>query len=207
MTSMPNGIMVAIVGGSGAGKTSVAEFLKEHFGDLCDILSMDDYYRNLQPGVDPRNFNFDSPKAFDFTLFRDHISSVKACRAIDLPIYSMITYRREEGIKKVYEPRPLNIFEGILILHSEDIRELFDFSVYIDAPPDERLIRRIERDTRERGRSLESIISQYRRFVAPSFESFIEPQKYFCDIVLPDGIANATGLRVIVNAIENMLKD
>ncbi|HAA86001.1 MAG TPA: uridine kinase [Kosmotogaceae bacterium] len=204
--SVDNSILVALVGGSGAGKTSVAEYLRNHFMDLCDVLSMDDYYRNLEPGVDPRNFNFDSPNAFDFSLFRDHITQVKAGKPIDLPIYSMITYRREEGIKKTYEPRPLNIVEGILILHNEDMRELFDFSVYIDAPPDERLIRRIERDIKERGRSLESIITQYRRFVAPSFKSFIEPQKYFCDIVLPDGIENATGLKVIINAIENMLK-
>ncbi|RKX47826.1 MAG: uridine kinase, partial [Thermotogae bacterium] len=118
----------------------------------------------------------------------------------------MVTYRRESGISKLFSPRPLIIVEGILILHNEELRELFDFSVYIDAPADERLIRRIERDTRERGRSIESIITQYRKFVAPAFKSFIEPQKYFCDIVLPDGVENATGLKVIINAIENMLK-
>ncbi|OAA31241.1 uridine kinase [Kosmotoga arenicorallina S304] len=199
-------MLVAIVGGSGAGKTSVAVKIKEHFGDAADILSMDDYYKNLESGVDPREFNFDSPKAFDFKLFIDHLKALKAGKEIHTPIYSMVTYRRESGISKLFSPKPLIIVEGILILHTEELRELFDFSVYIDAPADERLIRRIERDTRERGRSIESIITQYRKFVAPSFKSFIEPQKYFCDIVLPDGVENAIGLKVIVNAIENMLK-
>jgi uridine kinase len=118
----------------------------------------------------------------------------------------MVTYRREDGIWRTFEPRPLVLVEGLLVMFRKEMRELFDFSIYIDAPADERLIRRIERDTRERGRSLESIITQYRKFVSPSFESFIEPQKYFCDIVLPDGAANTTGLNVIINAIENMLK-
>lgn len=199
-------VLVCIIGGSGAGKTSVTKAIFNHFKERAAVLSMDDYYKNLEPGIDPREFNFDSPKAFDFELFQSHLLAIRENNSVRMPVYSMVTYRREEGILKTFEPRPLVIVEGLLVMFKKEIRRLFDFSIYIDAPADERLIRRIERDTNERGRSLESIITQYRKFVAPSFESFIEPQKYFCDIVLPDGAANVTGLNVIINAVENMLK-
>ncbi|HOI63243.1 MAG TPA: uridine kinase [Mesotoga sp.] len=199
-------VLVSIIGGSGAGKTSVTNVIYNHFNDRAAVLSMDDYYKNLEPGTDPREFNFDSPKAFDFELFESHLRTIKENGTVKVPVYSMVTYRREDGIWRTFEPRPLVLVEGLLVMFRKEMRELFDFSIYIDAPADERLIRRIERDTRERGRSLESIITQYRKFVSPSFESFIEPQKYFCDIVLPDGAANTTGLNVIINAIENMLK-
>lgn len=199
-------MLVAMVGGSGAGKTSVAREVYKHFGDRAAILSMDDYYINMEPGIDPRTFNFDSPKAFDFDLMMKHLAALKEGNPVQVPVYNMVTYRREDGISKSFSPKPLLIVEGILILYKKELRSLFDFSVYIDAPADERLMRRIERDTKERGRSVDSIIRQYREFVAPSFENFIEPQKYFCDIVLPDGVQNKTGLSIIKNAIENMLK-
>jgi len=198
-------VLVSIIGGSGAGKTSVTNMIFNHFMERAAVLSMDDYYKNLDPGTDPREFNFDSPRAFDFELFEEHLRSVKENKSIMVPVYSMVTYRRESGICRKFIPKPLIIVEGLLVMFKKEMRDLFDFSIYIDAPADERLIRRIERDTKERGRSIESIIEQYRKFVAPSFESFIEPQKYFCDIVLPDGAANTTGLNVIINAIENML--
>ena len=199
-------MLVAMVGGSGAGKTSVAREVCNYFNERASILSMDDYYINLEPGTDPRTFNFDSPKAFDFILFMEHLASLREGKAVEVPIYNMVTYRREDRISKTFHPTPLIIVEGILILHKRELRDFFNFSIYIDAPADERLIRRIERDTKERGRSVESIIKQYREFVAPSFENFIEPQKYFCDIVLPDGVQNKTGLSIIKNAIENVLK-
>jgi uridine kinase len=199
-------MLVAIVGGSGAGKTSVAQKIKLHFENRVGILSMDDYYKNLEPGIDPREVNFDNPNAFDFDLFTKHIKDLKKEKGIKVPVYNMVTYRREQGVYNTFESSPLILVEGILVLYTQKLRKLFDFSVYIDAPADERLIRRIERDTKERGRSLESIIKQYRRFVAPAFKSFIEPQKYYCDIVLPEGVQNIVGLGVIINAIENMLK-
>jgi len=199
-------LLVAIVGGSGAGKTSVAYKIKEHFKARSEILSMDDYYADLEEGIDPHSINFDSPFSFDLELFREHLSQLKSNTAIKVPVYNMVTYRREEGEYKLFKPRPLIICEGLLLLYKKEFRDLFDFSIYIDAQSDERLIRRIERDTVERGRTLESIIKQYRKFVAPSFQNFIEPQKYFCDIILPEGVNNRAGLSVIINAIENMIK-
>ncbi|HOO73747.1 MAG TPA: uridine kinase [Tepiditoga sp.] len=200
-------VLVAIIGGSGAGKTSVSKEIVNHFGEKAALLSMDDYYLDLPSGTDPRNFNFDDPKAFDFDMFREHILTLKENKKIEIPVYNMVTYRRENDIKKDFFPNEVVIVEGIFVLHDSRMENLFDFSVYIDAPSDERLIRRIERDTIERGRSIESILSQYRKFVAPSFKSFIEPQKYLCDIILPDGASNKIGMNIIINAIEKMLED
>ncbi|HDM69989.1 MAG TPA: uridine kinase, partial [Thermotogales bacterium] len=118
----------------------------------------------------------------------------------------MVTYRREKGIFNEVEPKDLIVVEGLFVIYTAKLRSLFDFKVYVDAPADERLIRRIERDTKERGRSIDSILKQYRKFVAPSFRTFIEPQKYYCDLVLPWGGENKVGLSIIINAIENLLK-
>ncbi|BBE30997.1 uridine kinase [Tepiditoga spiralis] len=199
-------VLVAIIGGSGAGKTSVSKSIVKHFNSRASLLSMDDYYKDLPPGVDPREFNFDDPKAFDFDLFKKHLKLLKKEKSIELPVYNMVTCRREQSITKKFLVTDLVIVEGILVLHDKELKNLFDFSVYIDAPSDERLIRRIERDTVERGRTIESILTQYRRFVAPSFKAFIEPQKYKCDIVLPDGVSNKTGMGIIIDAVERMLE-
>src|SRR6056297_1597133 len=170
------------------------------------MLNMDDYYKDLPPQVNPYKFNFDDPKAFDFELLRTHLENLKKERQIEMPVYNMVTFRREDGVTRNFKPNDLILVEGIFTLHDDKIANMFDFSVYIDAPSDERLIRRIERDTIERGRTVESILSQYRKFVAPSFKSFIEPQKFKCDIVLPEGVNNIKGMNIIKNAIERMLE-
>lgn len=199
-------MLVAITGGSGAGKTTVAMKIKERFDEKCVVIDMDNYYKDLEPGVDPREFNFDSPKALDLELFEEHLRMLKEGKKVRIPVYNMVTYRREKGIFNEIEPKDLIVVEGLFVIYTPSLRSLFDFKVYVDAPADERLIRRIERDTKERGRSIESILEQYRKFVAPSFRTFIEPQKYYCDLVLPWGGKNEIGLSIIINAIENLLK-
>jgi len=197
---------VAILGGSGAGKTTVANKIMEKFNERAVCLNMDSYYKDLAPGIDPRDVNFDSPSAFDFELFFSHLDELKKGRSIEVPIYSFVTYRRDISKTIHIDPKELIIVEGILVIYKKTIRKIFDLTVYVDEDADERLIRRIERDTKERGRSVESIISQYRRFVAPAFRSFIEPQKYDCDIILPRGGENHIGLSIIMEALEGMLK-
>ncbi len=197
---------VAIIGGSGAGKTTVANKIMERFSDRAVCLNMDNYYKDLESGVDPRNVNFDAPAAFDFDLFLSHLVDLKNGKAIEVPSYSFVTYRRDASRSTRVEPKDLIIVEGILVIYKKEIRKLFDLAIYVDEDADERLIRRIERDTKERGRSIESIIFQYRRFVAPAFRSFIEPQKYDCDIILPRGGENHIGLSIIKEALERMLQ-
>ncbi len=197
---------VAIIGGSGAGKTTVANKIMERFSDRAVCLNMDNYYKDLESGVDPRNVNFDAPAAFDFDLFLSHLVDLKNGKAIEVPSYSFVTYRRDTSRSTRVEPKDLIIVEGILVIYKKEIRKLFDLAIYVDEDADERLIRRIERDTKERGRSIESIIFQYRRFVAPAFRSFIEPQKYDCDIILPRGGENHIGLSIIKEALERMLQ-
>ncbi len=197
---------VAIIGGSGAGKTTVANKIMERFSDRAVCLNMDSYYKDLESGVDPRNVNFDAPAAFDFDLFLSHLVDLKNGKAIEVPSYSFVTYRRDTSRSTRVEPKDLIIVEGILVIYKKEIRKLFDLAIYVDEDADERLIRRIERDTKERGRSIESIIFQYRRFVAPAFRSFIEPQKYDCDIILPRGGENHIGLSIIKEALERMLQ-
>lgn len=199
-------VLVAIVGGSGSGKTSVTKNIVDHFKNKASMLNMDDYYKDLPSQINPYNFNFDDPKAFDFELLRVHLDLLKKGRKIEIPVYNMVTFRREQGVTKTFYPTNLVLVEGIFTLHDDKISKMFDFSIYIDAPSDERLIRRIERDTVERGRTVESILAQYRKFVAPSFKSFIEPQKYKCDIVLPEGVNNFKGMNIIKNAIEKILE-
>lgn len=199
-------MLIGIVGGSGSGKTTVATRLAQQIGPDCTIISMDNYYVDLPPGIHPHDFNFDAPTAFDFQLFERDMASLKQGKTVQMPSYSFITYRREAGITIPVEPQEVMIVEGIFVLHQQALRDLFDFSLYVETPDDERLLRRIERDMVERKRSIQSIIEQYRRFVAPSFRSFVEPQKYFANIILPGGGFNDIGLDIIYHAIIQKMK-
>ncbi|HNW45854.1 MAG TPA: uridine kinase [Thermotogota bacterium] len=199
-------MMLAIAGGSGSGKTTVAIRLSERLKEHCALLSMDSYYVDLPPGINPGDFNFDAPSAFDFTLLKKDLMELKASRPIRIPSYSFITYRREPGLFTEMKPSSIVIVEGILVLYDPELRKLFDFSIYVETQDDERLLRRIERDMVERQRSIESIIRQYRRFVAPAYRSFVEPQKHYADIILPSGGYNEPGMEIIYNALVQKMR-
>lgn len=194
-------MIISIIGGSGSGKTTVAQKINNRLSEKrSSLIKMDNYYKDLTPGINPQDVNFDSPVAFDFDLFYEHINDLRNGKTVQVPNYSFITYRKEPGIYHEVVPKAVIIVEGILVLYEERFRNLFDLSVFIDAPDDERLLRRIERDMKERKRSIESIIEQYRKYVAPSFKNFVEPQKYYADLILPEGGFNSVGLDIIYDA-------
>ncbi len=200
-------MLIGIIGGSGSGKTTVAKKLARLLADHCTLINMDNYYVDLPPGIQPQEFNFDSPAAFDFELFETDLKKLKNGEGIKIPDYSFITYRREPGIFTDVLPSDVIIVEGLFVLYKQSIRDLFDLSVYVETPDDERLLRRIERDMMERQRSISSIIKQYRGFVAPAFRSFVEPQKYYADIILPEGGYNEVGMEIIYGAISRKIEN
>ncbi len=196
-------MLIAIVGGSGAGKTTVANLIHKRISVGSCVLSMDFYYKDISENEDPKNINFDSPMAFDFEKFEKDLKKLKNGEDININEYSFSQYRHTENIIKI-KSMPIIIVEGILPLYNENVRKLFDFSIYIEAPSDERFIRRLLRDIKERGRTIDSVIIQYRKYVMPAFTAFIEPQKYYCNMIFPWHEHNMIGLEMIINSINTI---
>ncbi len=196
-------MLIAIVGGSGAGKTTVANLIHERISVKSSVLSMDFYYKDLKEGEDPKNINFDSPMAFDFDLFYNDLLKLKDGKNIKINEYSFSQYKHTDKIIEI-KTNPIIIVEGILPLYNEKVRRLFDFSIYIEAPSDERFIRRLLRDIKERGRTIDSVVDQYRKYVMPAFTAFIEPQKYYCNMIFPWHEHNMIGLEMIINSINTI---
>ncbi len=196
-------MLIAIVGGSGAGKTTVANLIHKRISVGSCVLSMDYYYKDLEPTQDPKNINFDSPMAFDFESFKKDLLKLKNGEDIEINEYSFSEYKHTDEVLKI-KSKPIIIVEGILPLYNEEVRKLFDFSIYIEAPSDERFIRRLLRDIKERGRTIDSVINQYRKYVMPAFTAFIEPQKYYCNMIFPWHEHNMIGLEMIISSINTV---
>ncbi|MDF1660865.1 MAG: uridine kinase [Planctomycetota bacterium] len=178
-----------IAGGSGSGKSTVARVVFEHFGpEDVQILDQDSYYRdNSHLSMDQRRLiNYDHPEAFDEDLFVEHILSLKEGRSINCPVYDYAQHTRSEKIK-VIDPCPILIVEGLLVLAIPRVRELLDVKIFIDTPSDIRFIRRLCRDTKERGRSTDSVIAQYQKTVRPMHLAFVEPSKHYAEVIFPEG--------------------
>jgi uridine kinase len=176
-------VTVGIAGGSGAGKTTLARLLAERFGRVS-LLDMDSYY--LDRGGVPSNararINFDEPDAFDIKLLMLHLRDLREGRDIEKPRYSFVDHTRI-GSEPI-SPAPLLLVEGLFALWWEDLRELFDLKVYLDAPPDLRKQRRISRDVESRGRTVASVLHQYEMTVLPMHERYVEPTRSYADLVL-----------------------
>lgn len=199
-------LVVGLAGGTGSGKTTVAESIVRAAGGRVAILPQDAYYlaqRDLPtgPGVRP---NYDAPSAFDTALLARHLDALATGRAIERPVYDFSRDDRAAETVRV-EPRPVLVVEGILVLHEAVLRERMTLRVFVDAPPDERFIRRLERDVRERGRSAESVIAEYRRTVKPMHDLFVEPTKQHADLIVPEGGRNRAALAVIAAYVEKAL--
>ncbi|MEE6673590.1 uridine kinase [Pediococcus acidilactici] len=207
MSTKNSPIIIGVTGGSGSGKTTVSKKILEQLdGHSISIIQQDSYYKD-QAGMtmeERRAVNYDHPLAFDSDLLYKHLKMLKQRQAIDVPVYDYtISTRSSEVIHQ--EPTDVIILEGILILSDERIRDMLDIKVYVDTDDDIRIIRRIERDTQERGRSLESIITQYLTGVKPMYYQFIEPTKRYADLIVPEGGQNSVAIDLLVTKVRDIL--
>jgi len=198
-------LIMGIAGGTGSGKTTVARRIYESLkGVNVVLLQQDAYYIDLShlPLEERKKINFDHPSAFDNDLLIKHLKELIKGQDIEKPIYSFTDYTRKKETEKVLS-RDIIILEGILVLEEEKIRKLLDIKIYVDADEDERFIRRLVRDTKERGRSMGSVIEQYLNVVKPMFLQFVEPSKRYADIVIPQGGLNDVAIDIIVSKIKS----
>ena len=201
-------ILIGIAGGSGSGKTLLAESLAKAFGaEEVALLPEDAYYRDFPELAleQRRRQNFDHPDAIDEPLLIAQLRALLAGRAIERPVYDFTDYRRTGATIRI-DRQPIVILEGILILYPAELRELMDIKVYMDTDADVRLLRRIQRDLLERGRTLASVIEQYESTVRPMHQLFVEPTKRHADIIVPQGGGNRVALDLLVTKIASLLR-
>jgi len=203
-----NTILIGIAGGTGSGKTTLADKLIESFGsDEVSILRHDNYYkRHDEMTYDERaQLNYDHPDAFDTELLCEHIQKLKAGEAIEMPVYDYTVHNRSSEVVLV-NPAPVIVLEGILIFAETSLCELMDIKVFVDTDADVRILRRILRDVKERERSLDSVISQYLTTVKPMHEQFVEPSKRRADIIIPEGGQNVVALQMLIERVKKHLR-
>ena len=200
-------IIIGIAGGTGSGKTTVVKKIMERFQpDEVVLLPQDSYYKDSSnvPAEERQNINFDHPDAFDWALLSKHISMLKKGEAIEQPIYSYITSTRQKETIHI-EPKEVVIIEGILALWDKKLRSLMDLKIFVDADPDERLIRVIQRDVIERGRTAEVVMERYMRVLKPMHMEFIEPCERYADLIIPLGGMNTKAIEILRLYIEKIL--
>jgi len=199
-------MILGIAGGSGSGKTLVARSIGEAVGKQVAVIGQDSYYvdRSDLPFEERARINYDHPDAFDTPLLVDHILKLRAGQRIDMPIYNYALHVRQPETIRI-EPAPIIIVEGILVLAMSAIRELLDVKLFVDTDADVRFIRRLNRDVRERGRSLESVVDQYLNVVRLMHLEFVEPSKRYADIIVPQGGYNKVAIDFIVTKLKTLL--
>ena len=200
-------VALGVAGGTGSGKTTVAQKILGGVGrDRIAFLAHDSYYRDIEWRSEEqlRGHNFDHPDALDNELLVEHVEALKAGRAIEVPIYDFVVHRRTEETIRV-EPRPVILLEGILLFVEPRLRELLDFKVYVDTDSDVRLARRIRRDIEDRGRTLDDVLRQYMETVRPMHLEFVERSKRWADVIVPEGGANVVALEMVMARVEQLL--
>ena len=199
-------LVIGIAGGSGSGKTTLMKNLVETFGDNVTVVSHDNYYkRHDELSYEQRCLiNYDEPDAFETDLMARHLECLRRGESIECPVYDYTVHNRSDEVITI-EPRQVIIVEGILIFADEALRELMDIRIFVDTDADVRLCRRIKRDVNKRGRTLESVLTQYQQTVKPMHEKYVEPSKKFANLVVPEGGKNYVALDMIVDRIRRHL--
>lgn len=203
---MKKAFVIGIAGGSGSGKSTFAQRLKERFPEDIALVSCDNYYlaRHDMPFEERKLQNYDSPAAFEFDLMIRQISALKDGQDIQCPVYDFTQHDRSEQVLQI-AARPVVLIDGILIFTEPKLRELMDMRIYVETDADERILRRVRRDMRERGRDLDGIITQYLTTVKPMHNTFVEPTKVFADIIINGG-RNDTAYDLVKNKIQSILE-
>ncbi|GAA4831734.1 uridine kinase [Algivirga pacifica] len=199
-------IIVGLAGGTGCGKTTIAQRLLD-IGEDVVLLEQDAYYKDLSdlPMSQRINNNFDHPESLDFDLLIEHVKTLKEGNAVDCPTYDFSTHSRQAETKAL-APSKIILVEGILIFAIKELRDLMDMKIFVDTDDDERLLRRIERDIQERGRTFESVRDQYLSTVKPMHLEFVEPTKRYADIIIPRGGENRVAINMVVAKLKRILK-
>ena len=200
--------IIGVAGGTGSGKTTVVkkivEALPPHY---VAVVPLDSYYNDTSDMTDTERkaINFDHPDAFDWELLNKHVRQLKAGEAVEQPTYSYILSNRLPETVHV-EPKPVILIEGIMTLVNKELRDMMDIRIFVDTDSDERLIRNIQRDVVERGRTVDMVIDRYLKVLKPMHEQFIEPSKKYADIIIPLGGENKTGINIIKTYIEKVVR-
>lgn len=205
---MKNDILViGIAGGTGSGKTTLMNNLISQFADVVTILSHDNYYKRHDELTYEQRclLNYDEPDALETDLMARHLDQLRQGQPIDCPVYDFTLHNRSDKTIRIV-PKKVIIVEGILIFENKELRELMDIRIFVDTDADVRLCRRIKRDVTKRGRTLESVLSQYLQTVKPMHEKYVEPSKKYADLVVPEGGQNLVALDMIEGRIRRHLE-
>lgn len=202
-------MVLGVAGGSGSGKSTVVREIRRILGEEATVvLHHDAYYRDLRhlPPAQRATVNFDHPESLETGLMVDHARALLEGRAVELPTYDFPTHTRRDETER-RRPAPVLVLDGILVLADARLRDLMDLKVFVDTDPDIRLIRRLRRDMRDRGRSAESVIDQYERTVRPMHREFVEPSKRHADLLVPEGGYNRVAVDLVVTKLRNLLRE
>lgn len=198
--------IIGIAGGSASGKTSIVRLLYESIRESAQILYLDAYYRSYDElSFEERTkVNFDHPDSFEVDRLVRDLKALKQGQPIEMPVYDYVGYTRKQETIPI-RPCEVILVEGLLVLYYPELRELLDLKVFVETDSDERLMRRIRRDTIKRKRTLESVLDQYQTTVKPMHEQFIEPSKKFADVIIPVGAKNTRGVELLMNYLRQTL--
>ena len=189
---------MGIAGGTGSGKTTLAQKIHQAFPESI-LISQDSYYKDIShlPFEERKKTNFDHPNSLEFSLLRQHLVDLKNGQAIEQPIYNFHIHAREKKTERI-NPAKIVLVEGILLLAIPEVRDLFDIKIFVDTDDDVRILRRIERDMKERSRDFSSVKEQYLKTVKPMHDAFVEPSKKYADIIFPEGGYNKVAISLIL---------